>query len=153
MKIKITLEEFQNLLIKSRCKEFKDTYQRSFYRDIMFNGIPKFVEVDDDILKIAREKLRIRNMENEILSKTAELNNIGINCEKKGDINGAIEAYEENIKIGYQATHAYDRLRIIYRKIRDWDNMDRVIKRYAEVFGYSQSWANKQCQRYRIKGE
>lgn len=152
MKTRITLEEFQNLLIKSRCKEFKDAYQRNFYRDIMFNGMPEFVEVDDDILKIAREKLRIRNMENEILSKTAELNNIGINCEKKGDIKGAIEAYEENIKIGYQATHSYDRLRIIYRKMHDWDNMDRVIKRYADVFGYSQSWADEQCQRYRIKG-
>lgn len=153
MKTRITLEEFQNLLIKSRCKEFKDAYQRNFYRDIMFNGMPEFVEVDDDILKIAREKLRIRNMENEILSKTAELNNIGINCEKEGDIKGAIEVYEENIKTGYQATHAYDRLRIIYRKMRDWDNMDRVIEKYAEVFGYSQSWVDEQCQRYRIKGE
>ena len=54
---KITIEEFEKLLIYSHCKEFRDAYQRDFYRDMMFNGKPDFVEVDTDILNLARQKL------------------------------------------------------------------------------------------------
>ena len=50
---KITIEEFEKLLIYSHCKEFRDAYQRDFFRDMMLNGKPDFVEVDTDILNLA----------------------------------------------------------------------------------------------------
>lgn len=149
---KITIEEFKKLLIYSHCKEFRDAYQRDFYRDMMFNGIPDFVEVDTDILNLARQKLEEIEHENRLLSETARLNSLGIEYEKEGDIDRAIHAYEENINLGYPATHAFERLRILYRRLGDNNNMKRVLKRYAEVFGYDNEWVEAQYNRYKKRG-
>ena len=70
----------------------------------------------------------------EKLFKTAELNNIGMEQEKTGNIEQAIATYEECIKIGYPASHAYDRLLVIYRKRKDYDNEERVCKLAIEAF-------------------
>lgn len=44
------------------------------------------------------------------LSQTTANNNKGISFEKEGDIASAIGIYEENLRIGYPATHSYTRL-------------------------------------------
>lgn len=71
-----------------------------------------------------------------LLNKTAELNNKGIAYEKSGNISQAIKTYEECIALGYDAPHAYDRLMILYRKAKDYNNEIRVIKRALETFEY-----------------
>lgn len=68
------------------------------------------------------------------IDKTAELNCKGIELEKEGDIDAAIEVYEENIKLGCNATHSYDRLGVIYRKRNDVENEKRVLCRRYEVY-------------------
>lgn len=68
------------------------------------------------------------------LFKCAELNNKGMAYEKSGDINLAIETYEENIKGDYPALHSYDRLMILYRKRKDYQNEIRVIDAALKVF-------------------
>ena len=149
---KITIKEFETLLIYSHCKEFRDAYQRDFFRDMMLNGKPDFVEVDTDILNLALQKLEEIEQETRLLSETARLNNLGIKYEKGGDIDRAIHAYEENINLGYPATHAFERLRILYRRLGDNNNMKRVLKRYAEVFGCDNQWVEAQYNRYKKKG-
>ena len=55
--------------------------------------------------------------------------------EKEGNIEAAIKKYESNIFDGcYQARHSFDRLIILYRKEKDYNNEIRVIKRAIEVF-------------------
>lgn len=68
------------------------------------------------------------------LFKCAGLNNKGIAQEKAGDIDSAIETYEENIKGRYPALHSYDRLMILYRKRKDYQNELRVIDIALDVF-------------------
>lgn len=69
------------------------------------------------------------------LFKCAELNNKGMAQEKSGEIDLAIETYEENIKSCHiQAHHSYDRLMILYRKRKDYQNELRVIDAALEVF-------------------
>lgn len=148
MKIRIPIEEFKRLLIRGQCNEFKQAYQRLFYNTLMLHGEPPNWEVDDDILQKAIEQLKEKEAEEHRLSETARLNNIGIAAEKAGDIKKAIEAYEKNIKIGYLADHAYKRLRIIYRRNKDYLNMRRVIERYAEVYGLDKEWIEKQYKRF-----
>ena len=76
---------------------------------------------------------------NEALTKSATLNNIGIAREKEGDIDGAIECYEQNIGFGvYQTTDPYDRLLVIYRKRKDYENELRV----------TEAALNYLCERY-----
>lgn len=64
---------------------------------------------------------------------TAELNNKGIAFEKEGKIYEAIEVYEENLQIGYPASHSFDRLMILYRKLKDYNNEIRVIERALQI--------------------
>lgn len=68
------------------------------------------------------------------LSKCAELNNLGISYEKMGDIDAAIQVYEENISLGYPATHSFDRLMILYRKNKEYAKEIKVIKKAISVF-------------------
>lgn len=69
------------------------------------------------------------------LGKTARLNNIGIEHERNGDVDKAIEVYEENIQIGYPATHSYDRLMKIYRRLKLYKKEKEVIEKAIQVFG------------------
>lgn len=148
MKICIPIETFKELLIKGQCKEFRQAYQREFYRSLMRGDEPVSWEVDDDILSIGLKDLKERQDENRRLRETARLNNIGIAAEKSGNIEKAIDAYEQNISIGYKADHAFKRLRILYKKRGDFKNMKRVLLRYAEVFGFSDVWVEEQYKRY-----
>lgn len=74
-----------------------------------------------------------RDRENAILHKTAALNNKGIALEKEGKVGDAINVYEENIKSDYPASHSYKRLTVLYRKQKDFDNEERIIKRAREI--------------------
>ena len=109
---------------------------------------PEYVEVDVDRyerdLRISNEYLE----RDKLLIETARLNNEGIAFEKEGKIDEAIETYEKNISLGFKATHSFDRLRILYRKRKDYENMARVIKREGEVFGYTQAEIEDKINRY-----
>lgn len=77
------------------------------------------------------------------LNKCAELNNIGIQCEKHNNLIGAIDAYEQNIELKYPANHAYKRLMILYRKQGDLENELRVIKAACKVFPKSDEYKSR----------
>lgn len=79
----------------------------------------------------------------EKLTKTTELNNKGIEQEKAGDEDAAIATYEECIKIGYPATHAYDRLLTIYRNRKDYDNEQRVCIAAMGIFIDEQKYKDR----------
>lgn len=68
------------------------------------------------------------------IQNCADLNNQGIEQEKRGEIDLAISTYERNVSMGYAATHAYERLMIIYRKRKDYDNEIRVITKAISIF-------------------
>ena len=63
-----------------------------------------------------------------LLYTTAELNNKGLELEKRGEVPAAIATYEECIKLRYPAFHAYWRLCVLYRKAKDKENELRVIR-------------------------
>jgi tetratricopeptide (TPR) repeat protein len=60
------------------------------------------------------------------LSKTVELNFKGKDLEKEGKIDEAIKCYEENVKLCYPAMMSYDRLLVLYRKKKDYENEKRI---------------------------
>jgi tetratricopeptide (TPR) repeat protein len=69
----------------------------------------------------------------DIIDKVCELNMQGIAYEKSGDIDSAILCYEENIKLRYAASHSYERLMAIYRRLKKVDEEIRVITVAIEV--------------------
>ena len=80
--------------------------------------------------KLQREIAKVK-----LLNDCAERNNKGIAYEKEGNIDAAVELYEENIKPGcYPAMHSFDRLLVIYRRNGDCKSELRVCKRAVTVF-------------------
>lgn len=69
-----------------------------------------------------------------LLYTTAELNNKGLELEKRGEVPAAIATYEECIKLRYPAFHAYWRRCVLYRKAKDKENELRVIRVALDVF-------------------
>jgi len=69
----------------------------------------------------------------EILDIMVDRNNKGIELEKKGDIEDAIKLYEQNVADEFFGTHPYDRLAIIYRKRKQFDDEIRILKRKISI--------------------
>lgn len=73
-------------------------------------------------------------MFDEILSECASSNNLGIQYEKEGNVDAAIEVYERNILLNYPATHSYERLMILYRRRKEYHKEITVIEKAIELF-------------------
>lgn len=87
-----------------------------------------------NIYEDAQKKLGDYNKFNEDLNETATNNNLGIEAEKDGNIDKAIQHYEKNIIVGYPATHSYERLMKIYRRRRQYKDELRIIDTAIDVF-------------------
>lgn len=122
-----------NLKTKIEVDEFFDRYkgvmpERIFEKIQIFTlGIENSVFISDRQMSILKKKLQERQLSDELLQTTATNNNAGIAAEKAGDIQKAISYYEANLKIDYPAYHSYDRLMIIYRKLKRYEDEIRVI--------------------------
>ena len=81
------------------------------------------------------EEIRLHNRRlTEILEIMVDKNNKGIELEKKDDIENAIKLYEQNVADEFFGTHPYDRLAIIYRKRKQFDDEIRILKRKISIF-------------------
>lgn len=94
-------------------------------------------------LTTLRAKLATYKVQQQQLAKCAELNNKGMECERWGDIDGAIQAYEANVQLGYPAHHAYKRLLVLYRKAKDYKNELRIAQRACRVFPKDESYKQR----------
>ena len=54
--------------------------------------------------------------------------------EKNKDIEKAIEFYEKAISYNFEGNYPYDRVAILYRKRKDYDNEIRVLNKAVKVF-------------------
>lgn len=102
----------------------------------------KFIMISKPVYDKMISDKEAKEEEDRIMSKTANLNCKGIDYEKNRHIDDAIRVYEENIELGYPATHSFERLMIIYRKKLDYENEIRIIKIAIEIF------SNENIKRY-----
>lgn len=87
----------------------------------------------DRLYLIENEEQEESNQQ-EIFNESSRLIKLGIDLEKEGMIDEAISVYEKSIIPQLTATHPYDRLMILYRKKKDYNNEIRVIKIAISVF-------------------
>lgn len=66
--------------------------------------------------------------------RASRLISMGIDLEKEGMIDEAISVYEKSIMSKLPTKHPYERLVILYRKRKDYENEIRVLKAAIEVF-------------------
>lgn len=114
------------------------------------NGVrPDYVEFDteDADYKAAKSYYEANIKEEQLLAETSNLNSKGIALEKEGKIDEAIAVYEQCATLGYRASHCYERLRILYKKRKDYDNMARIMRRCGEVYGELPAATEEMIQR------
>lgn len=128
--IKINIQDFLDTHIKGGAIP-DDVFIE--LQNLLLSG-KKYAILRDNVISSIEETLLLKKEEERALYKCAELNNIGIAAEKDGRIDEAIATYEENIKIGYKAHHAFERLMVIYRRRKDVENQKRVLLRAIEIF-------------------
>ena len=128
--IRVPLNEAKEIAIKALDKAFNTHFISAYIEE----KDAAFIDVDEGLFKRAEQKYEARLKHEKRLNETCRLNNIGIACEKAGDIDGAIAAYEECAKLQYPADHCYNRLRIIYKKRKDFENMKRVMDMHESSF-------------------
>jgi len=125
---RVNINDFMNTYRSSIPEEFRINLYKRIMHGFDYADIPK--KIIDETKANRAEFLAHENL----LYKCAELNNLGIEYEKKGNIKMAIQAYEENIELGYPATHSYDRLIVLYRKEKDYENEKRILKSAIDLF-------------------
>lgn len=136
--------------IRIPIKGFFDEYSSVMPEDIFLlylkSNNSDFITLKKSVFDTMVEEKRKRQEADYLLRTTARLNNEGIGLEKQ-NIDEAIKVYEQNIKLGYPATHSFDRLGILYRKKGDIENEKRVLRRRYEVFKLPPSELEKELER------
>jgi tetratricopeptide (TPR) repeat protein len=64
----------------------------------------------------------------------SERNLKGAEFEKTGNLEKAVELYEENVAEGFKGNHPYDRLATIYKNQNDIENEIRILEKAIIVF-------------------
>lgn len=84
-------------------------------------------------------------------SKDMVDNNLrGMGFEKQKNIEAAIRLYEYNIEHGFNGSHPYERLVIIYRRMKDYDNEIRIIKSALRLYSnhaIAREWYEKRLNK------
>lgn len=73
------------------------------------------------------------NLDN-CFSNQVDRNLKGKEYEQTGEVELAIKEYEENVKEVFEGSHPYNRLAIIYRKKKDYDNEIRILNIAIEIY-------------------
>ncbi len=93
-----------------------------------YGRLLKKLRTDPKEIEFCRNKLA------EIEDTMVNRNLKGIELEKKGNIEDAVKLYEQNVADEFDGTHPYNRLAIIYRKKRQFDDEIRVLKKAIQIF-------------------
>lgn len=112
----------------------QDYYVREMTRAILSGSPDSFLMIPDADYNEAMEALEARRIQDELLNNTMRRNNEGIELEDEGRTDEAIALYEQNVEAGYPATHSYERLMVLYRKRKEYEQEARVIRRAIEVY-------------------
>jgi tetratricopeptide (TPR) repeat protein len=101
----------------------------------LFNWLFGNVEInEEDFSQELKDEIKKQEIEDNAFSKLVNRNIKGIKYEKEGKVNLAIKLYEKNISENFEGSHPYNRLAIIYRKQKDYQNEIRVLNKAVEVF-------------------
>lgn len=93
----------------------------------------KLQRLTEEMFKNTNEEKAEFKLQDEYEQKS-RLISIGIDLEREGMIDEAIKVYEKSIISKLPMKHPYERLAILYRKKKDYENEIRVIKTAIEVF-------------------
>lgn len=122
-------------------KFFRSTYGYAYVPESINSDFTKLllgaidmVWISQTVLDEIVNKKRLDDERNALLSRTANRNNEGKWHEENGNIDKAISLYEENVIEGYPATLSFERLYVLYRKRRQYQDELRVLDVAIQIF-------------------
>ncbi|UEL49871.1 HIRAN domain-containing protein [Terrisporobacter hibernicus] len=98
------------------------------------NKIRLDIWVDEDEYKVVNSLHEQAEKTFKFVEKGYQSNCKGMSYEKEKDIPNAIKYYEESISYNFDGNSPYERLAILYRKSKDYDNEIRVLNKAIENF-------------------
>ena len=116
------ITKLDNLLLEGNLSQEEIKKELENYTDFICKTIDYLNAFYEDLSKIVDKKNKLFS---NIINSARKL-------EKEKDYEGAIKLYEENIKIDHTLSGPYERLAILYRKIKDYDNEIRICKLYMK---------------------
>lgn len=123
MKTKVQINEFMESYLADMPEAL---FQKMNEAEIMGK---KFFKVSDKDYKMTLANYEKRTSLERSITEAANNNNLGIEAEKSGDIELAVSLYEKNLsQDSFLTSHPYHRLVIIYRKMHDVSNEERVCR-------------------------
>ena len=150
--MKIVIKDYEDHYLAkiASCAEKDDDWNlMSLYRKAFLSGKPYFYYPREKWEKALLEKER-RERFDSLLNQTVSLNNRGIELEKARDIKNAILTYEENVKlyednieVAQLTKRPFDRLVILYHKLKDIENEKRILIKAVEYFPYDTGYQKK----------
>lgn len=94
----------------------------------MYDGETNYIDIPKSTLDKMESRRKKWEKRKRSIERIAEMNNQGMELERRGEIDEAIKMYEKNISYGdCEARHSYDRLMVLYRKRKDYENELRII--------------------------
>ena len=101
----------------------------------LFNWLFGNIEInEEDYSEELKDEINKQEIKDNLYSKLVTRNINGTKYEKEGKVDLAIKLYEKNISENFNGSHPYNRLAIIYRKRKDYQNEIRVLNKAIEVF-------------------
>lgn len=136
--------DLRSQMTRINIKQFVDEYMSAIPLDLFIALQDKLINGQTHTTLLTAIVEAVQAKSNEIkreeiaMKKCTNLNNLGIQQEKLGNIDYAIKLYEENINSTFIACHSFDRLMILYRQKKEYNNEIRVINKALDVL----------CKRY-----
>ena len=97
------------------------------------------------------EKYKLKYEEMKSFDKLSYHENLkGMEYEKDKNIEKAIEHYEKSINYNFSGSHPYNRLAILYRKNKDYDNEIRVLRKAIEIYEVIEKVAQNESQNIKL---
>lgn len=129
----------------------------SFLRKLFLKGEESVLSKNDEIIFTANNDddfdFEAYKEFNAKIERGWKLNEKGIEYERTGDIDNAIVCYEANIKNGFDGSHPYKRLAIIYRRKKDYINEIRVLEKAIEFYPCNKSYNVKTYEEFKVRLE
>ncbi len=121
-------------LIKVKEKDYPMSFWVYVPIDYMDNVDDEYIYIPKSIFDNAQCEFEKAQERDRKIAETASLNNQGIAFEKEGNIDKAIEVYEKNVAKDTDGCYSYDRLLVIYKKLKREDDEFRICQLAVKKF-------------------
>lgn len=133
----LELKDYKDIkvsLVKIESIDYKDTNLVIYLKSEVAQELKEKKKKLEEERRRIEQEMKLKELNWNI---AFEMNQLAMTLEKMGRIEEAKEKYIETIRLGFDASYAFDRLNILYRKEKDYereiDNCKQAIKLFEDL--------------------